>query len=1056
MDQASWEKIEEVFHAVCNISAENRAAFLESACAGDEELKKEVESLIYYSENDDILSDNQHLHLGLDLLCKEKQKSLIGKKFGRYEITKLLGQGGMGAVYQAMDSTLNRFVALKLLPDYMVENDENINRFQKEALTASAISHPNIAHIYEAGIENNQQFIAMELIEGTTLRELMREKKVDIITGLDIICQTANALIAAHQVGIIHRDIKPENIMIRPDGYVKVLDFGIAKLSKTNASEQNLKSGKKYSQSTNHDLQSTRAGLILGTIGYISLEQLNNKNVDMRTDIWSLGVVLYEVLSGNKPFKGKTVNEIRREISRNSPPPIFFSNLNTNDEAFIQKILAKMLDKDKEKRYKSAYELTKDLKELKQNLEFTQQFSTGEIIDSAVTQRNLKTFERTGNLSFIEKSKQFWTQQSLSRKALVLAIVISLLTFTAGVSIQYFSSIDAATPSEFESFSPDSRQRLQISTLFGVRKKLHGSIPFISFSPNGDSISFVMSGEGTNDIYIKQLNQNESTRITDGKWIYQTPVWSPDGQQIAFVSNRDNTNAIWTISPQGGTPVLKTNLEINFVSCQLLKWSKDGRRLFFQSGKTLNTIELDSGRIEEIKFPVENVGTVFNISKDESLAAFVSLNGENGKLWIYNLKTGELREITKEANINLFPVILPDNKRVVFSSNQNGNSQLYIADFIDKKNNQITFGDSNAFGPVVSPDGNRIVYVSETNLANVFSLDINSRKELRLTEATKMQLFPNLSKDRTNLVFQVTDQYSNFTQSPLKVKNLQTNLEYVLAGQQGFWAKWSPAKSEIAYLRHQGREFNIWKSKLSDDQPEQLTLGGISFGGYATAPFNLMVVPFDWSRDGRKITFVSKKSGSENVWVMESDGANPQMLTGNNDPQISYHSAIWAPDGSKIAFNRRTQIEPNKFRYDISLVSNNQEKALFQSDRNMKLLGWSGNGTNLLASVNNSNEVEIYELSETAVPKLMTKLIKADFHGLSFSPDGRTIAFSSGRDGVYNIFAYSINGEEKQLTDNKEDTVLFSGISWSPAGDRIFYSKQSGGIQISIISDNPE
>jgi serine/threonine protein kinase/dipeptidyl aminopeptidase/acylaminoacyl peptidase len=1056
MDQASWEKIEEIFHAARNIPAEKRAAFLESACDGDNELKNEVESLIYYSENDDVLSDNQYLYLGLDLLCKEKQQSLIGKKFGRYEIIKLLGQGGMGEVYQAMDSTLNRLVALKLLPDFMLENDENIHRFQQEALTASAISHPNIAHIYEAGIENNQQFIAMELIEGITLRELLREKKIDVITALDIFWQTANALACAHQEGIIHRDIKPENIMIRPDGYVKVLDFGIAKLSEPNASEQNPKSGKRYSQSIIHNLQITRAGLILGTIGYISLEQLNNKNVDLRTDIWSLGIVLYEVLSGNKPFKGKTTDELRREILLNSPPPISFSNLNSNDEAFLQKILARMLDKDKEKRYKSAYELAKDLKELKHNLEYTQQFSTGEIIDGAVTQRFFKTFEGTGNSSFIEKSKQFWTQQSLSRKALVMAVVIGFLTFTVGVSIQYFSRFYATKPPKFESFSSDSRHRLQISTLFGVRKKLQGSIPFISFSPDGNSISFVMSGEGMDDIYIKQLNQNEFTRLTDGKWIYQTPVWSPDGKQIAFVSNRDNTNAIWTISPQGGTPVLKTNLDINFVSCQLLKWSNDTKRLFFHSGRTLKTIELDSGRIEEIKFPVENVVTAFNISADESLAAFVSTSGGTSKLWIYNLKNKELTEIANEANLNLFPVILPDNKRVVYSSNQNGNSQLYIEDFINKKNSQITFGDSNAYGPVVSPDGNRIVYVSENNMANVFSMDVNSKKELRLTEATKMQLFPVLSKDLTNLVFQVAEEYSNFTQSPLKLKNLQTNNERVLDGQTGFWAKWSPARDEIAYLRHQGREFNIWKTEFPDNQMKQLTAGGILTGGYATAPFNMLTIPFNWSPDGRKIAFVSKQSGSENVWVINSDGANQQMLTGNNDPKTGYNSAIWSPDSGKIGFTRRIQTEPIKFRYVISVFSNNQVKELFQGDRKMRILGWNINGTNLLAAVDNSTETEIYALSETAAPKLLTKLIRSDFPSISLSPDGRTIAFSSVRNGVYNIYSYSINGKEKQITDNKEDTILFSGISWSPAGDRIFYSKQSGGMQISMISDNPE
>ena len=1060
MNQARWKKIEEIFHAACEIPAERRAAFLDSHCGGDRELKNEVESLIYYSEQDDVLSDNQHLYLGLNLICKEKAQSLAGQKFGRYEIIKLLGQGGMGAVYQATDSVLNRPVALKLLPEFMIESDENVERFKREALAASAISHPNIAHIYEAGFENNRQFIAMELIEGITLRELLREKKVDLITALDIVLQTAGALASAHQAGIVHRDIKPENIMIRPDGYVKVLDFGIAKLSEptTPVQKERRKPDKKRNPRVVRDLQSTRTGLILGTLGYISLEQLSGKNVDLRTDIWSLGVVLYEALTGSKPFKGKTVNDIRSEILRTGAPPISFPKLYPNDEAQLQGILAKMLNPDRDKRYQSAGDLVVELKKLKRSLEFSRQlYPTENTGDAGGAETAFDTLKQTQDSGFINKSKQLWAEpQSLSRKAVGFIFVLALITLAASAFVQYFSRFSQGELPEAGTFSPDSRSRLQISTLFGVRKKLQSSIPFISFSPDGRSIAFVLSGNGTNDIFIKHLDQNEPVRITDGKWVYQTPVWSPDKKQLAFVSNRENTNAIWTISSEGGIPVLRAKLEINFVSCQLLKWSNDEKRVFFQSGKTLKTLELDSGRIEEIKFPVENVGTVFNISADESLAAFVGVSGENTKLWVYNFRNKELSEAANEPNLNISPVIMPDNKRIVYSSNRNGNSQLYLENFIDKTSTQITFGDANAYQPVVSPDGRRIVYVSENNLANIFSMELSSGKESRLTEATKMQLFPALSKDRINLVFQLTEEYANFTQSPLKLKNLETGEERALEGQTGFWAKWSPAGNEIAYLRHQESGFNIWKTGLSDSRTQPLTNGGVLSGGYATAPFNMLAIPFDWSPDGQKIVFISKQSGSENVWIVDNDGTNQKMLTGSTDPKTGYNSAVWSPDGDKIGFARRIQTEPNKFRYDISIFSNNRIKELFQSDRKMRLLGWSENGGGLLAAVDNLTETEIYAFSETAAPKLLTKLMGADFPGISLSEDGRTIAFSAVRNGIYNIYSYSINGKEKQLTDNKEDTILFSGISWSPAGDRLFYSKQSGGIQISMISDNSE
>jgi Tol biopolymer transport system component/predicted Ser/Thr protein kinase len=1055
MNRAKWQKIEELFNAAFELPREKQAAFLDSVC-NDEELKSEIKSLLKNSEKEDSFLE-ANLSLGLTLLGKEKKHLLIGKKIGRYRIARLLGEGGMGEVYLAEDLQLNRQVALKLLPAYLVEDGESVARFQKEALAASSISHPNIAHIYEAGIEGNHRFIAMEYVEGTTLRELIRQKKPDVITALDIVWQTANALASAHRAGIVHRDIKPENIMIRGDGYVKILDFGIAKLLEPSAPSQKKSAGSKSKspQLPSRNPQVTRPGLVMGTIGYISPEQLNNKNVDFRTDIWSLGVVLYEILAGNKPFTGKTPKEISKAILHNDPPPFSVSNINSNYEAALQKIVIKALDKKAAERYQSTGELSRNLKELKQKLEFSQQFATAEI-DGERSSPDLGAIEQTRNTSFITKSKLFWNQQSLPKKTLLLAAFAGILTFAVGVSLQYFSRFYADKTSKFESFSPDSREKWQISTLFGIRKKTQGLIPSVSFSPDGKSIAFAMPAEGAMGIYVKQLNQNEPTRLTDDKWNNQTPVWSPDGRQIAFVSNRDGKSAVWTISPDSRTPVLRTNLEMDFNSCQLLKWSNDGKRLYFQKGRALKTIELDSGKVEDISFPTANTGSEFSISQDESLVAFVNPEGEKGTLRVYNLKTGELTEILSQADTTFSPVLLPDNKRLIFSSNQNGNSQLYITDFVGKKTTQITFSDSNAFSSAVSADGRRIVFVSEINVANIFALDVNSKQEIRLTEETRMQLFPDLSKDRKKLVFQVTGEASDFLSSPFKVRNLQTGGESVLENQTGFWAKWSPADDEIAYLRKIGADYDIWKFDFADNQTKQLTFGGIAFEGQSILPFNLLSFPFDWSPDGSKITFASNQSKIGNVWTVDSDGSNSRRLTGNDNPKIQYASPMWSPDGSKIAFAQKLQTEPNKSQYGLLIFTNNRVKEVFRNNRKIRFLGWSAKDNNLLAAVYDPNSIEIYELSESFAPRLLTELVKADFFSLVLSPDGNSIAYSARRNGIDNIFSFSINGSEKQLTDNREDSFLFSGISWSPAGDRVFYSKQSGGMQISMISDYPE
>jgi serine/threonine protein kinase len=240
-----------------------------------------------------------------------------GKQFGRYEIHSRIGAGGMGEVYLAQDTTLNRRVAVKLLNDGLCENQEHLRRFRREARTASALNHPNIVTIYEIGEQNQAQcFIAMEFVEGSNLRHLLK-RKIKLKEMLDIAIQTASALVAAHAVGIVHRDIKPENIMRRPDGLVKILDFGLAKqiFSPT-------QSGEIDSDAITEAKISTMPGTVMGTVQYMSPEQIRGKPVDARTDVWSLGVVLYEMFTGRLPFEGETKTDVMAAILQADACPL--------------------------------------------------------------------------------------------------------------------------------------------------------------------------------------------------------------------------------------------------------------------------------------------------------------------------------------------------------------------------------------------------------------------------------------------------------------------------------------------------------------------------------------------------------------------------------------------------------------------------------------------------------------------------------------------------------------------------------------------------------------
>ena len=450
MNQASWQKIEELFNDALEITSEKRSEFLEAACIGESELKDEVAALLAKAEREDSFLENPALSLGMTLLHREKGKSLLGEKIGRYKIGKLIGEGGMGEVYLAEDLSLNRPVALKVLPEYLVKDEESIVRFQKEALAASAISHPNIAHIYEAGIEENRRFISMEYVEGITLRNLLKQKNLDVLTALDIALQTANAVSAAHSAGIIHRDIKPENLMLRTDGFVKVLDFGVAKLSEVHQPTAS------NAISPEMSLINTTPGMVMGTIGYISPEQLQNKKVDVRADIWSLGIVLYEMLAGQKPFEGKTAQEIGQAILKDNPVSVSLSTIRSEDESSLQKIITKSLQKNAVKRYESASDLAIDLKAIKQKLEFNRQFSTAEIPTNKILSEGANTAGQWQNSTFLTKTKQFWNQQSFSRKGLLVATLIGVLTFGIGLSAQYFDrSYSVNSPGQAVSANPE-------------------------------------------------------------------------------------------------------------------------------------------------------------------------------------------------------------------------------------------------------------------------------------------------------------------------------------------------------------------------------------------------------------------------------------------------------------------------------------------------------------------------------------------------------------------------------------------------------------------------
>jgi len=355
MTPERWQHVEEIFQAALDRPPQERAEFFAEACPNDDELKREATSLIEaYEQAGDFIEDSALEHDASVLLGHQ---SLIagGRQIDRYTVIDRIGRGGMAEVYLAHDERLDRNVALKILPHYFTTDEPQLRRFQVEARAVSALNHTNIITIFDVGQSEGIRFIATEYIDGRDLRELITGPDLKLHEVIDLMVHLLSGLDAAHAAGIVHRDVKPENIMVRNDGVVKILDFGVAKLLERNASDEPSPAAPKRAE--------TEVGVMVGTIGYMSPEQLHCLPVDHRTDIWSAGVVLYELLTQRSPFAGVSRADTIAAILEREPPPLS-EGIATAPRPLVelQRIVGRALQKDRDQRYQDAEEMLGDLK----------------------------------------------------------------------------------------------------------------------------------------------------------------------------------------------------------------------------------------------------------------------------------------------------------------------------------------------------------------------------------------------------------------------------------------------------------------------------------------------------------------------------------------------------------------------------------------------------------------------------------------------------------------------------------------------------------------------
>ena len=439
MTPERWQEIESVLQAALDRPATQREVLLDELCPSDEALKTEAAALISaHDQAGDFLERPalaQDVHLFVDDLHN------VGRLLGPYRVIERLGSGGMSEVYLAQDERLNRLVALKVLPAYFVSDESRLRRFRTEARAASALNHPNILTIYEVGELENSHFIAAEFIDGQTIRELILTEVLVVGEVFGIVSQIMSGLCAAHSAGIIHRDIKPENVMRRNDGIVKVLDFGIAKLTEPTPFD--------HSTTVPCNGALTEIGLVLGTVGYMSPEQARGLRVDERTDTWSSGVLLYELLTGRLPFTRQTRMDTMVAILERDPQPIFEKSQNTSSIfGQIEHIVSKALRKEVNERYQTATEMLVDLRAISEQLKLANESGEQFKLDSRTPVKEIPRIisgsKMTTPADFVAKADARAVRQARNR-VLMLSAAILLLALIAGVLFNQWSQLRTDT-----------------------------------------------------------------------------------------------------------------------------------------------------------------------------------------------------------------------------------------------------------------------------------------------------------------------------------------------------------------------------------------------------------------------------------------------------------------------------------------------------------------------------------------------------------------------------------------------------------------------------------
>ncbi len=614
-------------------------------------------------------------------------------RVGPYEIVSPLGAGGMGEVYRATDTRLGRDVAIKVLPAEFASDPDRLRRFEQEARAVAALNHPSILAIHDIGSHEGAPYFVTELLEGETVRAALQRGAMKPRAAMELAAQIAQGLAAAHEKGIVHRDLKPGNVFITRDEHVKILDFGLAKAVSPTTREDRAK------VTTLEEM--TDAGKVMGTAAYMSPEQVRGVPVDQRSDIFSLGVVLYEMVTGRQAFGRESTTETMAAILKEDPPDP--SSVSAVVPPALSRAIAHCLEKRPEERFQTARDLAFELKAI--------------------------VADTTGGRTAPPRAR--------ARRVAALTATAATLLVLAAAGLWWVRRSNA----------PIRATNFQLISTFP------GSHRWPTFSPDGSMIAFVSDADGSPQLWVKNLAGGDPIKITSGKLDPSHPSWSPFGDQIIFQGGEDlESQSIWSVPPLGGPP--RRVLEGAFAP----SFSADGRKIAFQRNiMGVFVCNSDGSAEQKIAGIPDDEVCAFDdgpvISPDgQLLAVYPALSG-SGDLWVSPLHGGRGRRLTSDGTGGGHPVWTPDGKGIVFSSARTGSCNLWRVAAGGGKPEPLTSGVGDDDEPAISRDGRKLAYTNARNAYAVMALDVATGKSTQLLEQRTPVTFPSLSPSEEWLAF---------------------------------------------------------------------------------------------------------------------------------------------------------------------------------------------------------------------------------------------------------------------------------------------------------------